>query len=62
MNDTNSEVPTGELSVFPSSGEGWTELSRTKTTQGRLFEKHILNLGELRHPATGSPPGAKNES
>lgn len=40
----------GELSLIPSTGEGFTELSRLR--QGRLFEKHILNKGPLIHPAT----------
>lgn len=40
----------GELSLIPSNGEGFTELSRLK--QGRLFEKHILTKGQLIHPAT----------
>jgi hypothetical protein len=34
--------------VPPSNGEGFVELSRTK--KGRLFEKHILNYGELLYP------------
>jgi hypothetical protein len=41
-----------ELSVFPSDREDWVELSRSK--QGRIFEKHILNKGKLIHPANGS--------
>jgi Mu-like prophage I protein len=28
-------------------------LSRTRRVQGRLFEKHILNMGDLLHPKTG---------
>ena len=43
-----------ELVIVPSDGEGYVELSRTKT--GRLFRKHILNKGELHHPAL---PGTK---
>jgi hypothetical protein len=35
----------------PSGTEPYVELSRTK--QGRLFKKHILNLGNLIHPKTG---------
>src|SRR5579859_4940060 len=41
-----------ELSVFPSQGDEWVELARVKG--GTLFEKHILNKGTLRHPATGA--------
>jgi hypothetical protein len=41
-----------ELSVFPSQGDDWVELARVKG--GRLFEKHILNKGTLRHPVTGT--------
>jgi hypothetical protein len=29
------------------------QLARTRKVQGRLFEKHILNLGDLIHPKTG---------
>lgn len=43
-----------DLVIVPSAGEGFVELSRTKS--GRLFRKHILNKGELHHPAF---PGAK---
>lgn len=34
--------------IVPSDGEGYVELSRTKS--GRLFRKHILNKGKLHHP------------
>lgn len=51
MSKKKNEV--GELSVFPSAGEGFTELSRTP--QGRRFEKHILTKGKLLHPTTGNP-------
>src|SRR6185503_14947170 len=47
----NSE-PVNQLSLIPSNGEGFTELSRLK--QGRLFEKHILTKGPLIHPVTKS--------
>lgn len=41
-------------SVFiPSSESDYVELART--TQGRLFRKHILNKGELIHPNTKKP-------
>jgi len=30
------------------------ELARSRKVQGRLFEKHILNLGTLIHPKTGA--------
>lgn len=40
-----------ELVIVPSDGDGYVELARTKT--GRLFRKHLLNLGDLRHPVTG---------
>jgi hypothetical protein len=29
------------------------ELARSRRVQGRLFEKHILNMGDLIHPKTG---------
>lgn len=37
-----------DLVIVPSDGEGYVELSRTKS--GRLFRKHILNKGKLHHP------------
>lgn len=40
-----------ELVIVPSDGDGYMELARTKT--GRLFRKHLLNLGDLRHPVSG---------
>lgn len=50
---------TGEFSLIPSAGEGFTELSRTK--QGRLFEKHILTKGTLIHPVTKQPINIDDE-
>lgn len=38
--------------VVPSGERGFVELARTKS--GRLFKKHILNMGDLRHPVTGA--------
>jgi phage I-like protein len=41
-----------ELVIVPSGdGDNFVPLARTKT--GRLFRKHLLNLGNLRHPTTG---------
>lgn len=40
-----------ELVIVPSDGDGYVNLARTKT--GRLFKKHLLNKGPLRHPKTG---------
>jgi len=40
-----------ELVIVPSDGDGYVNLARTKT--GRLFRKHLLTKGPLRHPATG---------
>lgn len=40
-----------ELVIIPSDGDGYVELARTKT--GRLFRKHLLNKGPLRHPKSG---------
>ncbi len=39
--------------IFPSSEADWVECSRTKS--GRIFSKHILNMGQLLHPVTGKP-------
>ncbi len=41
-----------DLVIVPSDGEGFVQLARHKT--GRLFRKHLLNKGNLRHPATGN--------
>lgn len=40
-----------EFVIVPSNGDGYVELARTKS--GRLFRKHLLNLGTLKHPSTG---------
>lgn len=40
-----------DLVIVPSDGDGYVELARTKT--GRLFRKHLLNKGPLRHPNSG---------
>lgn len=40
-----------ELVIVPSDGDGFVSLARTKT--GRLFRKHLLSYGDLRHPVTG---------
>lgn len=41
-----------ELVIVPSNGDGYVQLARTK--QGRLFRKHLLNKGPLRHPVNGA--------
>lgn len=43
----------GELVIVPSNGEPYVELAKTDRRQGRLFRKHILNMGTLKHPKTG---------
>jgi Mu-like prophage I protein len=40
-----------ELVIVPSDGDGYVSLAKTRT--GRLFRKHLLNKGALRHPVTG---------
>src|SRR4051812_11805632 len=40
-----------ELVIVPSDGDGYVDLTRTKT--GRLFRKHLLTKGKLNHPAVG---------
>lgn len=40
-----------ELVIIPSDGDGYVSLARTRS--GRLFKKHLLNKGPLRHPKTG---------
>lgn len=41
-----------ELVIIPSDGDGYVGLARTKS--GKLFRKHLLNKGPLRHPTTGA--------
>lgn len=41
----------GEVVIVPGETEGFVELARTKS--GRLFRKHLLSTGTLRHPVTG---------
>lgn len=40
-----------DLVIIPSDGDGYVSLARTRS--GRLFRKHLLNKGPLRHPANG---------
>lgn len=40
------------LVIVPSDGDGYVQLARHKT--GRLFRKHLLSYGKLRHPTTGA--------
>lgn len=40
-----------QLVIVPSDGDGYVSLARHKN--GRLFRKHLLNKGPLRHPGTG---------
>ncbi len=40
-----------EKVIVPSDGDGYVHLARTRS--GRLFRKHLLNKGQLRHPNTG---------
>lgn len=40
-----------ELVIVPSDGDGYVSLAKHKT--GKLFRKHLLTKGPLRHPATG---------
>lgn len=37
----------------PQGSEEYIELARNRLAKGRVFRKHILNLGELIHPKTG---------
>lgn len=52
MAKPKANAPQEELAILPSLGGDWVELSRTK--QGGLFRKHILNKGILIHPTTGA--------
>jgi hypothetical protein len=40
-----------ELVIVPSDGDGYIGLARHRT--GKLFRKHLLSKGALRHPKTG---------
>lgn len=40
-----------DLVIVPNDGDGYINLARTKT--GRIFRKHLLSKGPLRHPKTG---------
>ncbi len=40
------------LAIIPSDGDGYVSLARTRS--GKLFRKHLLSFGKLRHPADGS--------
>lgn len=50
-------MPEFECFIAPSPVSDWTEVDEVrlsrKTKQGRVFEKHILNFGDLIHPVTG---------
>jgi len=50
-------VPEFECFIAPSPVSDWTEVGEVrlsrKAKQGRVFEKHILNFGDLIHPVTG---------
>lgn len=47
--------------IIPSNSSEWAELSEEETVQlsrrpqGRVFEKHILNMGKLIHPTSKTP-------
>ena len=50
-------MPEFECFIAPSPVSDWTEVDEVrlsrKQKQGRVFEKHILNFGDLIHPVTG---------
>jgi len=44
----------GQVIIPASSGaDGYVELAHSRNVQGRVFRKHILDLGTLIHPKTG---------
>lgn len=46
----------GQYSILPTEGtfeEVGTDVQLSRRVQGKLFEKHILTKGPLRHPVTG---------
>ena len=51
MDEPQTQPSTGDVVIIPCDAEDYVELARTKT--GRVFRKHLLNLGNLRHPVTG---------
>lgn len=40
-----------DLVIVPNDGDSYVQLARTKT--GRIFKKHLLTKGPLRHPKSG---------
>jgi Mu-like prophage I protein len=54
MDDLRYIVPApGGSGTFAPVDDIPVELARTRQVQGKLFEKHILNMGDLIHPKTG---------
>ena len=54
MDDLRYIVPApGGSSTFAPVEDVPVELARSRQVQGKLFEKHILNTGDLIHPKTG---------
>lgn len=53
MEDQRFIIPSPTGQTFQPVDEPPVELARSRRVQGKLFEKHILNLGPLIHPKTG---------
>jgi hypothetical protein len=53
MEDQRFIIPSPTGQTFQPVDEPPVELARSRRVTGKLFEKHILNLGPLIHPKTG---------
>jgi hypothetical protein len=53
MDEQRYIIPSPAGDTFSPVPDVPVELSRTRRVTGRLFEKHILNMGDLLHPKTG---------
>src|SRR5882724_8060111 len=53
MGDELYIIPAPADTTFSPVDPVPVKLARTRKVQGKLFEKHILNMGPLIHPKTG---------
>jgi hypothetical protein len=53
MDDQRYIIPSPSDQTFAPVDDVPLALARTRRVQGKLFEKHILNTGDLLHPKTG---------
>jgi hypothetical protein len=53
LDDLRCIIPSPSEQTFSPVDDVPVALARTRRVTGRLFEKHILNMGDLIHPKTG---------